>query len=100
MATINDCIMSLRKCEKLKAPSRLQRVGAALAWPISAAILLFIVTKLLATSLLVLRECAHETVRDAGVSARSGDAMGRARVHRGDRAGGIPWRDLARPVCA
>ncbi len=26
MATINDCIMSLRKCEKLMAPKTLKRV--------------------------------------------------------------------------
>src|SRR5882757_4619187 len=107
--------MSLRKCEKLNAPSRLKRVVATgtIAGE-SAAKLFAMVLKLspcadnlhsglrtlLATSLSVLRECADETLRALCLFARFCLSLGCAGINRRDRAGGVFGRDLARLVCA
>src|SRR6202040_1636464 len=55
---------------------------------------------LLATSLSVLRECGDETLRALRDFARYRHSLGRTGIHRRDRSGGLPGRDLARPVCA
>src|SRR5258708_33834854 len=108
METMNDCIMSLRKCEKLNAPGRLKRVVATgtIAGE-SAAKLFAMVLKLspfadylhsglrtlLATSLYVLREFAHETLRALCLFARFCLSLWRAGVLRRDRAVGVFGRN-------
>src|SRR5271166_3394918 len=93
---ISDCIMSLRKCEKLMAPNTAKRVGAASAAGCESAVKLLSInqTSLLATSRPVLRECDGESLRSR-LSSQPHVSLGRAGIHRRARPDRLFGRDIA-----
>src|SRR5580700_11380672 len=92
--------MSLRKCEKLIAPRTLKRVCAPWMLAPEGAVRLSCIMCLLASSLPVLRECVDEAFRALCLSQRVHLALGRARLHRGDRPDRLPGRGRTRLVRA
>src|ERR1035441_9391025 len=98
--------MSLRRCEKLIAPRILKRICAAAVLADELFAKLFVMTAarslatLLASSLSVLRECGHETLRALCIFARIRLALGHFSVHRRHRIDGLFGRNRARSVRA
>src|SRR5882762_10762432 len=105
--------MSLRKCEKLKAPNKLKRVCATGATAKSAVILFAMPRTLRMCDLSASRTAyptsyfvacpermRHETLRALCRTARCRHSLGRAGIHRGHWFDRVSGRDLARTFCA